>query len=115
MKIKTDFTTNSSSSSFTIQRGVLSEKQELAIINHSQLGKMLGIEYSEYSWKIDINGDFISADTIMNNFDMGEFLDKIGVERSLVEWSEYERSYESYVPAKIVSEWESLLVVILSV
>jgi len=114
MKIKTDFTTNSSSSSFTILRGTLSEKQVLAIINHSQLGRMLGIEYSEHPWKIDITEDFVSADTIMNNFDMGEFLDKIGIDRSLVEWSEYERSYESYVPAKTVPEWENLLSEIIS-
>jgi len=109
MKVRIDFVTNSSSSSFTIQKGKLSEKQILAIINHSALGKMMGIEYSSDKWKIEVTDEIVSADTYMNNFDMGEFLDKIGVNRRLVEWDDFERSWESYVPAEPIPEWERLL------
>jgi hypothetical protein len=109
MKIKIDFTTNSSSSSFTIPKEKLSEKQILAIINHSTLGKMLGFEYSDCPWNVDTTEYFISADTIMNNFDMGDFLDKIGVNRRFVEWDEFERSYQSYITADPIPGWDNLL------
>ena len=109
MKFRIDFITNSSSSSFTIPVGKLNEHQILAIINHSKLGKLIGVEYSDHAWKVEVTGETISAGTFMNNFDMGEFLDKIGVDRRLVEWDEFERSYESYIPADIVPEWEVLL------
>jgi len=109
MKVRIDFVTNSSSSSFTILTDTLSEKQVLAIINHSELGKMIGIEYSSDAWKIVITDRMVSAETIINNFDMGDFLDKIGVDRRLVKWDDFERSYESYVPAEPFPEWEKML------
>ena len=109
MKYRIDFVTNSSSSSFTIQKGKLSEKQVMAIINHSKLGKMIGIEYSSDEWKVEVTDEIVLADTYMNNFNMGEFLDKIGVNRRLVEWDDFERSWESYVPAEPDPEWEGLL------
>jgi len=88
--------------------------QILAIINHSELGKIFGIEYSTEKWKVDVTEKSISADTIMNNFDMGEFLDKIGINRCIVEWGEFERCYESYVPAEPIPEWENMLLDILN-
>ena len=109
MNVRTDFVTNSSSSSFTILIDMLSKKQVLAIINHSELGKMIGIEYSSDAWKIEVTDKVVSADTIMNNFDMGDFLDKIGVDRRLVKWNDFERSYDSYIPAEPFLEWENML------
>ena len=109
MNFRIDFVTNSSSSSFVISTSKLSEKQVLAIINHSELGKMLGIEYSSQEWKVEVTDEIVTADTCMNNFDMGEFLDKIGVDRRLVEWDDFGRSYESYVPAEPVPEWKEML------
>ena len=114
MKIRVDFVTNSSSSSFSISKDKLSKKQVLAIINHSELGEMIGIEYSSHAWKVNVTDEIVSADTYMNNFNMGEFLDNIGVDRRLVEWDEFERSYESYIPAETVPEWEGLLETIIS-
>ena len=109
MKVRIDFVTNSSSSSFTIPTDKLSKKQVSAIINHSELGEKIGIEYSSEAWRIKVTDMMVSADTFMNNFDMGDFLDKIGVNRHLVTWDDFERSYESYIPAEPVAEWESIL------
>ena len=109
MKVRTDFVTNSSSSSFIIPIDKLSEKQVSAIINHSELGEKMGIEYSSEAWRIEVTDRMVSADTIMNNFDLGEFLDKIGVNRHLVKWDDFERSYESYISAEPVTEWERML------
>ena len=90
MKIRIDFITNSISSSFTIRKRNLSEKQIRAIWNHSALGKKLDLEYCDDGWKIAEVDGFITGETIMDNFDMTEFLDIIGVRARQITWGEYE-------------------------
>jgi len=86
----------------------------IGIVNHSELGRLLGLEYADDAWEIKVTDEKVSAFTIMNNFDMGDFLDKIGVDRRVVEWDEYERSYTSYITAETSATWKQLLLTIYS-
>ena len=92
MKVRRDFVTNSSSSSFLISKKCLDHDQIQAIRKHHELGKKLGLVDSDldFPWNIHENNDFITGHTSMDNFDMENFLSKIDVNMRKVNWSEYE-------------------------
>jgi hypothetical protein len=81
MKARHGFVSNSSSSSFIIKTEDLSTLQLMAISNHIEVGKQLGMEWAckEDAWSVNIEPGYIEVSTFMNNFDMHEFLLKIGV------------------------------------
>ena len=89
MKIRHDFVTNSSSSSFIISKEELNQYQIEAIRNHSEIGELLGMDWSEESWRIEENDSYIAGYTCMDNFDMYEFLLAFGVDVRNIKWSEY--------------------------
>lgn len=105
MKVRQDFVTNSSSSSFVISKKYLDSDQIEAIRRHSELGGKLGIEYNEESWYIQENKNYIGGYTGMDNFDMEEFLEKIDVDIRRVQWSE---PYDFELPGDC-DDWRSLL------
>lgn len=86
MNFRTDFVTNSSSSSFIISKKYLTEKQILAIKNHSKLAQSLHMDCVEEAWNIEENKDFITGWTYLNNFDMQKFLSTIDINLHTVTW-----------------------------
>ena len=85
MKIRSGFVSNSSSSSFVVNKGFLTSMQIEQIKNHRELGIQLGVMYSQTDyWVIDENEFELLGYTSMNNFDMEEFMEKIGVDMSKV-------------------------------
>lgn len=80
MKIKTDFTTNSSSSSFVINLNDITAKQLKLIQNHELVA-------GHDAWRLNETDDIITGDTFMDNFDMYSYLeDEVGVDMSKVTW-----------------------------
>ena len=96
MKLRTGFVSNSSSSSFIINKDKLSEEQIEKIKNHIEIGLTItseipdffGCLISEYDqWDIRETNDLISGYTFMDNFNMCRFLEKIvGINEQDIEW-----------------------------
>jgi cytochrome oxidase assembly protein ShyY1 len=80
MKIRTGFVSNSSSSSFVIMKSDITDYQEIMVKNYQKFAPLFGCdEYIDDTWFIDDHEDRIELETSMDNFDMDEYLDKIGV------------------------------------
>jgi len=91
MKLKTDFVTNSSSSSFVIAKKHLTKNQIMLIHDHIGVGMILAEKLnkdmytgsyplsSSDEWVIKEYFDRITFSTNMDNFDMWWFLTEIGV------------------------------------
>ncbi len=86
MKIRNGFVSNSSSSSFVISKRHLTAKQFYCIYNHMEYAEYLGMNTWDSHWDISENESSIEGYTYMDNFDMHEFLEKIGVDSDKIEW-----------------------------
>jgi len=102
MKIRNGFVSNSSSSSFVINKNFISNDQLIKIKNHIAESKKIDqayeINWSEDedfflqpfnaencdAWDITENEDEVMGFTIMDNFDMDRFLELIGIPQSII-------------------------------
>lgn len=94
MKVRSDFVTNSSSSSFIIAKKYLDEDQLEAIRDHHDLASKMQMiqedDYHMFPWIIEENDLYITGHVSMDNFSMYSFLQKIEVPMDKVSWGEYE-------------------------
>jgi hypothetical protein len=81
MKVRNGFVSNSSTSSFVIALSEVTSEQLEKVKNHIKEGKKLGIEYAELEneWNIEVSNGLVYGFTAMDNFDMLEYLEKVGV------------------------------------
>ncbi len=92
MKTRVGFVSNSSSSSFVIDKTYLSMHQIELIKSHAQHAKEnLCIDTWDWDWEcpweIEESPGMIRGDTSMNNFDMYRFLEAIGINIDNVRWN----------------------------
>ncbi len=90
MKIRQGFVSNSSSSSFIVSKNVLSNSQIRKIKNHIKYAKtnfQMDNADSIERWGIEETEEEITMSTGMDNFDMHEFLVKIGVHDNNIKYN----------------------------
>jgi hypothetical protein len=88
VKYRDGFVSNSSSSSFVISLDDLTANQLSKIQNHTSWGKQFGVAWEEDAWSIWTDEQNLHGNTMMDNFDMREFMGKIGVDLDKVEFDE---------------------------
>ena len=88
MKIRIGFVSNSSSASYIIPKKILSEEQIFQIKNHIEYAQehfpQIAWADKGQDWNITETDEEITASTVMNNFDMHEFLIAIGLENEYI-------------------------------
>lgn len=113
MQIRTDFVTNSSSSSFIICKKFLTNDQIDAIRKHKEIANRMNLYCSDCPWNIEENEMFITGYTSIDNFSMSEFFEIIGINSSCVNWSEYRFTLpncdKKYSSKEITETWKEIL------
>ena len=81
MKKRFGFVSNSSSSSFIINKKDLTVNQYQKILNHRDVA-------DEDAWYIEETEDELTGTTGMDNFSMYEYMEKLGIDMSKIDWDD---------------------------
>ena len=89
MKTRYGFVSNSSSSSFVIKLDDITAKQLKLIECHEIKGRKIDIPYANTdAWGIEVSDDEVRGETSMDNFNMRQFLENIGVPANKIKWGD---------------------------
>jgi len=88
MKVRKGFVSNSSSSSFIINRSKITYEQECLI--QKACSEVDDKNYSISGWKLFYTYGSIIGYTSMDNFDIKEYFDKIKIPEEAIYWAEKE-------------------------
>jgi len=92
MKIRIGFVSNSSSASFVIDKRTISQDQLNKILNH----KDSDLEYADSdAWELEDGLNYLRGSTIIDNFDMRNFLKSIGIKK-VHEWQADNNEWEDW-------------------
>lgn len=84
MKIRIGFVSNSSSASFVVKLADITDEQLVGLMQTTyQYGES---KYRGDGWNVWIFGNEVHASTTMDNGDMGEWMEILGVDKSKVVW-----------------------------
>lgn len=86
MKTRNGFVSNSSSSSFIINKKDLTKSQINDIKNHKKI--LEANDSLDFEWTIEESLFTIKGSVFMDNIDMESFLSSINVDMSKVKWSD---------------------------
>ena len=86
MKKRLDYVTNSSSSSFIINKRYLTDEQLDMIRNYKETAELLGVGDVSDEWILSEDWNSIYGFTMMDNFEMMDFLRLIGIPDYRIEW-----------------------------
>lgn len=109
MRLRCGLVSNSSSSSFVIKLSDLTPEQVEQIMNFREEAEQRNLSWYEHAedWDVRKNDYFITGGTYLDNFQMEDLFEAIGVPADKVDWREWHLDMGDLV-ASMKEEWESM-------